>query len=40
VSLAPNDLSLVDPHDPLSWDIAGFDPGTPRLMQMVALGEL
>ena len=40
VTLAPYDISLVDPQDSLSWDIAGFDPGTPRLIQMVATGDL
>ncbi|GAP97923.1 TROVE domain-containing protein [Leptolyngbya sp. NIES-2104] len=40
ISLAPYNISLVDPQDPLSWDIAGFDPGTPRLIQMLATGEV
>lgn len=40
VTLAPYNISLVDSQDPMSWDIAGFDPGTPRLIQMVATGEL
>ncbi|MBE9010232.1 TROVE domain-containing protein [Pseudanabaenaceae cyanobacterium LEGE 13415] len=40
ISLAPYNISLVDPQDPLSWDIAGFDPGTPRLIQMLASGEV
>jgi 60 kDa SS-A/Ro ribonucleoprotein len=40
VSLAPYNITLVDPQDPNSWDIAGFDPGTPRLIQMLASGEL
>ncbi|MBW4573803.1 MAG: TROVE domain-containing protein [Aphanothece sp. CMT-3BRIN-NPC111] len=40
VTLAPYNISLVDPKDPMSWDIAGFDPGTPRLIQMLATGEL
>lgn len=40
VTLAPYNTSLVDPQDSMSWDIAGFDPGTPRLIQMVATGEL
>ncbi len=40
ITLAPYGISLVDPDDPLSWDIAGFDPGTPRLIQMVASGDL
>lgn len=40
VTLAPYDISLVDPQDSMSWDVAGFDPGTPRLLQMIAAGEL
>ncbi len=40
ISLAPNNISLVDPKDPNSWDIAGFDPSTPRLIQSIATGEL
>ncbi|MGB7439938.1 MAG: TROVE domain-containing protein [Coleofasciculaceae cyanobacterium] len=40
VTLAPYGITLVDPKDPLSWDLAGFDPGVPRLIQMLATGEL
>ncbi len=40
VTLASNQISLVDPQDPLSWDLAGFDPGTPRIIQMLATGAL
>ena len=40
VTLAPYNISLVEPQDSMSWDIAGFDPGTPRLIQMLATGEL
>lgn len=40
VTLAPYQISLVDPQDAMSWDIAGFDPGTPRLIQMVATNKL
>ena len=40
VTLAPYRISLVDPKDNLSWDLAGFDPGVPRLIQMLAMGEL
>jgi 60 kDa SS-A/Ro ribonucleoprotein len=40
VTLVPNQLSLADPTDRNSWDIAGFDPSTPRLIQMVAMGDL
>ncbi len=40
VSLAAYNITLVDPNDENSWDIAGFDPGTPRLIQMLAKGEI
>lgn len=40
VTLEPYKITLVDPKDPLSWDLAGFDPGTPRVIQMLATGEL
>ena len=40
VTLAPYRISLVDPKDKDSWDLAGFDPGVPRLIQMLATGEL
>ncbi len=40
ITLAPYNITLVDPQDPQSWDLAGFDPGVPRLIQMVAKGEL
>lgn len=40
VTLAPYRITLVDPKDPLSWDLGGFDPGTPRLIQMLATDEL
>ncbi|MBD2314547.1 TROVE domain-containing protein [Desertifilum sp. FACHB-1129] len=40
VTLAPYGITLVDPHDPLSWDFAGFDPGTPKAIQMLAAGDL
>ena len=40
ISLVLNDITLVDPKDPNSWDIAGFDPITPRLIQSIASGEL
>ena len=40
VSLAPYRISLVDPQDPLSWDFAGFDPGAPRAIQMIAKDEV
>ncbi|MEB3279576.1 MAG: TROVE domain-containing protein [Lyngbya sp.] len=40
VTLAPYNITLVDPKDCNSWDIAGFDPGTPRLIQMLATGDI
>lgn len=40
VTLAPYKITLVDPKDPLSWDMGGFDPGAPRVIQMLATGEL
>jgi 60 kDa SS-A/Ro ribonucleoprotein len=40
VTLAAYKLTLVDPKDSLSWDLGGFDPGTPRLIQMLANDEL
>ncbi len=40
ITLAPYQITLVDPEDPLSWDIGGFDPGAPRLIQMLAEGGL
>lgn len=40
ITLAPYQITLVDPNDPLSWDLGGFDPGTPRIIQMLATGEL
>jgi 60 kDa SS-A/Ro ribonucleoprotein len=40
VTLVPNRITLADPNDPQSWDMAGFDPGAPRLLQMLAAGEV
>lgn len=40
VTLTPYNITLVDPDDPLSWDLGGFDPGIPRLIQMIAKGEM
>lgn len=40
ITLAPYRITLVDPKDPLSWDMGGFDPGAPRVIQMLATGEL
>ena len=40
ITLTPYRISLVDPKDDLSWDLAGFDPGIPRLIQMLATGQV
>ncbi|KYC40074.1 TROVE domain-containing protein [Scytonema hofmannii PCC 7110] len=40
ITLTPYRITLVDPQDPLSWDLGGFDPGIPRIIQMLATGEL
>ncbi len=40
VTLVPNQISLADPQDSQSWDVAGFDPAMPRLIQMLAAGEI
>ena len=40
VTLAPYNITLVDPKDNNSWDLAGFDPGIPRLIQMIASGDI
>jgi 60 kDa SS-A/Ro ribonucleoprotein len=40
VTLTPYNLTLVDPKDPMSWDFGGFDPSLPRIIQMLASGDL
>lgn len=40
VTLSPYNITLVDPDDPNSWDLSGFDPSMPKLIQMIANGEL
>ena len=40
VTLTPYRLTLVDPKDPLSWDFGGFDPSIPRLISLLANGDL
>lgn len=40
ISLAPYSISQVDPSDNMSYDIAGFDPSTPRYIQMIAEGSI
>jgi 60 kDa SS-A/Ro ribonucleoprotein len=40
VTLTPYSITLADPKDPNSWDMGGFDPGTPKVIQMLATGEV
>ncbi len=40
ITLAPYRITLVDPQDPNCWDLSGFDPGLPRVIQMIAQGEV
>jgi 60 kDa SS-A/Ro ribonucleoprotein len=40
ITLSPYQITLVDPSDPQSWDLGGFDPGIPQIVQMIATGEL
>ena len=40
VTLAPYNITLVDPKDKNSWDLSGFDPGIPKLIQMLAKDEI
>ncbi|CAN1210993.1 TROVE domain-containing protein [Tumidithrix helvetica PCC 7403] len=40
ITLAPYQLTLVDPKDPLSWDMGGFDPAVPRVIQMLATDDM
>lgn len=40
VTLTPYNITLVDSDDPNSWDLGGFDPSMPKLIQMIANGEL
>ena len=40
ITLAPYNITLVDPKDNLSWDLSGFNPGVPRLIQMIAAGQV
>jgi 60 kDa SS-A/Ro ribonucleoprotein len=40
ITLQANKITLVDPQDRDSWDIAGFDPSAPRLIQAIASGEI
>ncbi|WP_220186052.1 TROVE domain-containing protein [Paenactinomyces guangxiensis] len=40
VTLTPYNITLVDPDDPLSYDMGGFDPSMPRLIQMIAANEI
>ena len=36
ITLAPYNITAVDLQDSNSWDLAGFDPGIPRLIQAIA----
>lgn len=40
ISLAPYRISQVDPDDQMSYDVVGFDPSTPKYIQMIANGEV
>ncbi|WP_036483114.1 TROVE domain-containing protein [Myxosarcina sp. GI1] len=40
VTLAPYRINLADPNDNRVWNLAGFDPGVPRLIQMLATEDL
>ena len=39
-TLAPYRISLVDPQDPFSYDLGGFDPSIPRIIQSIAKGDI
>jgi 60 kDa SS-A/Ro ribonucleoprotein len=36
-TIASNQITLVDPNDPLSFDFGGFDPSIPKAIQEIAL---
>jgi 60 kDa SS-A/Ro ribonucleoprotein len=36
ITLQSAQITLVDPQDPLSWDLGGFDPTMPRVIQTIA----
>ena len=40
VNLVPNLTSLADPKDPNTWDLSGFDPSAPGLIQQIATGSV
>jgi 60 kDa SS-A/Ro ribonucleoprotein len=40
ITLAPYRITLVDPNDNQSYDIGGFDPGVPQMIQMIAKGDI
>ncbi|NES19001.1 MAG: TROVE domain-containing protein [Symploca sp. SIO3E6] len=40
VNLAPYQITLVDPKDPFSYDLGGFDPTIPRIIQGIATGDI
>jgi 60 kDa SS-A/Ro ribonucleoprotein len=37
ITLQSAQISLVDPKDTQSWDLGGFDPTMPRVIQSIAL---
>jgi 60 kDa SS-A/Ro ribonucleoprotein len=36
ITLQSARITLVDPKDPMSWDLGGFDPTMPRVIQSIA----
>ena len=40
ITLQSAQITLVDPQDPLSWDLGGFDPTMPRVIQTIAIGNV
>lgn len=40
ITLVPNSYSLGDPKDDNSFNLAGFDPSMPTLIQMIGKGEI
>ena len=40
ITLQSARITLVDPQDPLSWDLGGFDPTMPRVIQTIAIGNV
>jgi 60 kDa SS-A/Ro ribonucleoprotein len=40
ITLQSARITLVDPKDPMSWDLGGFDPTMPRVIQSIAQGNV